>query len=119
MSWDTYLGVATFFAVTLVIFGLSRGFPWFIIKGALVNGPGLVAALWGIMAGVSKGVSEGGGWWLLAVVGVIFAYVCGHNVKHYLDGSEAKRFYDLVRAKLGEGQNGGRRKLMSNLFSQC
>ena len=63
-----------------------KGFPWFVIKGAMVNGPEFLAALHGILYGVSYGAISSGGWWLLAILGGFFALVCGYNMYNFSTG---------------------------------
>lgn len=105
MSLEALIGLAVVAAVSLGIFGLVKRFPWFIIQGALINGPIFVAALWGLFTGLLNGLSAGGGWWALFAGSIPVAYVCGSNVKHFLDGSEAEMFYKAVREKMRQGDD--------------
>jgi hypothetical protein len=103
MTFDTFLGMCFFLCLGLAIYGFVRGFPSFIIKGALVNGPAFLASLWGILAGVSNAISSANSvWWLLAGVGGAFAFICGSNLYHYLSGYEAETFTRLVARKVRE-----------------
>jgi hypothetical protein len=99
---DAFLGFAFFICIGLLVFGLARRFPWFIIQGALVNGPGFLAALYGIFYGVSYATTGSAGWWLLAIVGALFALVCGYNLYHFFSGEEARMFGELVARKTRE-----------------
>jgi hypothetical protein len=65
---DTFLGMAFFICVGVVIFGLVKSFPWFIIKGALVNGPGFLAALYAIFYGARSNLRRDE-FWRLVVLG--------------------------------------------------
>lgn len=100
MSLESFIGSSIICAIALGIYGLVRGFPWFVIQGALVNGPGFIAALWAISAGITNGTGGNAGWWVLAAIGAMFALVCGFNLKNFLDGSEARHFYELVRREV-------------------
>jgi hypothetical protein len=102
---DAFFGLAFFICVGVVLFGLAKGFPWFVIKGAMVNGPAFVAALYGIFYGVSYGATGSGAWWLLAIVGGFFAFVCGDNMYNFFNGQEARMFGELVAEKFRERQN--------------
>jgi ABC-type phosphate transport system permease subunit len=106
MTFDALLGMSFVLCLGLVVFGLVKGFSWFIIKGALVNGPSFLASLWGIHAGVSNAIATSTGtWWLLAVVGAVFALVCGFNLYNYLSGKEAEMLARMIVQRLSGNQN--------------
>jgi hypothetical protein len=85
-----------------------KGFSWFIIKGALINGPGFIASVWATLAGISYGVTTpNGAWWFLAIVGVLFGFVCGYNLYNYLSGKEADMLARMARERFRE-MTGGR-----------
>jgi hypothetical protein len=66
---DVFIGMAIFICLGVLIFGLVKGFPWFVIQGAMINGPGFLAALYGIFYGVYYGATSSPPWLLLAVMG--------------------------------------------------
>lgn len=106
MTFDTFLGMSAVLCVGLLIFGLVRGFPWFIIKGALVNGPGFLVSLWGIFTGFSGALSTGNAaWWILAALGGAFSLICGFNLHSFLSGEEARSFAKMVSRHLGDNHN--------------
>ena len=84
---DTFLGMAFFICIGVVIFGIVKGFDWFIIKGALLNGPRFLAALYGIFYGATYGATSSSGWWLVAIIGGFFALICGYNMYSFFKGS--------------------------------
>lgn len=102
---DAYFGLAFVVCLGLLIYGLVKGFPWFIIKGSLINGPGFLAALYGIFYGTAYAITSSSGWWFLAIVGAFFAVVCGFNLYNYLNGEEARMFAELVREKIREPES--------------
>jgi hypothetical protein len=87
---DTFLGMAFFICVGVVIFGIVKGFRWFAIKNALLNGPGFLAALYGIFYGATYGATGSSGWWLVAIIGGLFALICGYNMYSFFKGPDAR-----------------------------
>lgn len=105
MDIEPFIGISVVCAVGLGIYGLARRFPLFIVRGALINGVGFIFSVWAVLTGMIYGYSRNGAWWLLAVAGLVFAYVCGTNIRHFLNGSEAESFYRLVRSKMGSSED--------------
>ena len=97
---DTFLGMAFFICIGVVIFGIVKGFDWFIIKGALLNGPGFLAALYGIFYGATYGATSSSGWWLVAIIGGLFALICGYNMYNFFNGHEARMFDERIAKRL-------------------
>ena len=87
---DTFLGMAFFICVGVVIFGVVKGFRWFAIKNALLNGPGFLAALYAIFYGATYAETSSSGWWLVAIIGGFFALVCGYNMYFFQWGRRKK-----------------------------
>jgi hypothetical protein len=88
---DTFLGMAFFICVGVVIFGIVKGFSWFAIKNALLNGPGFLAALYGIFYGATYAETSSSGWWLVAIIGGLFALICGYNMYSFFKGPDPRK----------------------------
>jgi hypothetical protein len=101
---DTFLEMAFFICVGVVIFGVVKGFPWFIIKGALVNGPGFLAALYAIFYGATYAETSSSDWWVVAVIGGFFALICG-----FVNGEDARKFNERIAKRLWTEQEKLRR----------
>jgi hypothetical protein len=95
-----FLGLALIVCVGLAIWGLVHKFPFFIIKGAMINGIGALASLYALYWGVYYGVTRSGWGWLLALLGIGFGWVCGFNLYHYVTGKEARDFNAEVAARI-------------------
>jgi len=87
-----FLVLSVIMCAGLGLLGIIRGFPWFVIKGAMVNGPGFLASIYALYYGASRS----GGWWILALLGLVFAIVCGWNLYNYVSGEEARQFNAMV-----------------------
>ena len=101
MSFDAAFGLAFVVCIGLLIFGLVKGFPWFIIQGSLVNGAMVVFCfylLFKILANISYfGV---GGAIVLTIPVIAFGAICIFNIRNFLSGQEAENFYELVRERV-------------------
>lgn len=98
-----FLVLSVIMCIGLGLWGMIRRFPWFVIKGAMFNGPGFLASAYALYYGVYYGVSRSGSWWLLALLGVAFGYICGLNLYHYVSGEDAQTFNIMVANRIRNG----------------
>ena len=95
-----FLGLALIVCVGLAIWGFTHHFPFFIIRGAMLNGVCLLVSSYALIFGVYNGATKSGWWWLLALLGIGFGRICGFNLYHYVIGKEARDFNAEVAARI-------------------
>ena len=105
MTFDTASGLAVIVCIGLLIFGVVKRFPWFIIQGSLVNGAMVILCFYVLGKIIANVNSLGGiGAVLLSLLVLGFGAICCSNLRAYLTGEEARNFYNLVREKIKERQ---------------
>jgi len=90
----------------LLIFGFKKGFPWFIIETALVNGAMAVLCLYLLIIIIAN--LDGGLAVALSVIVVGFGAICCINLHRYLSGKESERFNQVVQERFRERLRRGR-----------
>jgi hypothetical protein len=101
MTFDSASGLAIVVCLVLLVFGLVKRFPWFIIQGALVNGAMVVLCIYLLSKIITNIDFLGGiGALVLALVVLALGAICCFNLRAHISGKEAEHFYGLVRERL-------------------
>lgn len=99
-AMSLFLGLAFITCVGIAIWGAVHHFPFFVTKGAMVNGVCLLLCAYALYYGLTNGATGSGAWWLLALLGLGLGAVCAMNLRHYVSGQEAREFAANVAAAL-------------------
>jgi hypothetical protein len=88
MGFGTILVLTLMFCIALGVLGLGRGYPLWMIGGALTNAAGLVVALCGAYYSFTSSIRL---LWILGLISLAFCYICGENVRNFVNGKEARQ----------------------------
>ena len=77
----------------VLVWGLVRGFPWFVTQTAAVNGGLIGPSLLGLYHSIANTLSGGSFLWLLlGLICGVFAAICFFNLKGYFNGNDAQKY---------------------------
>lgn len=88
-------------AAAALVYGVAKGFYWFVTKGGMVNAAVAACCVAAVGYGTYRGLSgEGAGWWVLCVAGLIMGGISGLNLREFISGREDADLREKVIASI-------------------
>lgn len=101
MSLDAAFGLAVITCFGMLIFGLVKRFPRFIIQGSITNCAAVVLCAYLLTKVFANFTHLGGVLSTVLIVPIIaFGVICTINLRNFLSGREAENFYELIRREI-------------------